>query len=375
MGLRVEERIVAGGEGGADELLVHHLVLRGSNRAIGRHLGELVRRRYGVRAPAADDPLRVRVQREWLRRQAPPLFERLRGVADALQVDLADDAYDPLRLGAPPGVPGCSAVFLPPRRTASHHPLVSRAFDFAEPLASGPALSAARPYVLELHPDEGLPSLAICAFDLVGGALDGVNADGLVVVAASDVESAAAGLEPAGAAVGLDELQVVRHLLDACATAAEARETLLAAKLYYAAHPAHWLVADRHGDAFLFEVSMGRNRVHLVEAEGEPLVVTNHLLHRHPAGEPLPREPDPAGTFARWRALEAALEEARGALDRAALSQVAARAFASGAAGRLRTLWHGVYDAVERTLSARFFAGGAGAGRAADAPEVRFALA
>jgi hypothetical protein len=265
-------------------------------------------------------------------------------------------------------------VFLPPQRSTSGHPLVSRAFDFAWPLTGRCAApTAARPYVLELHPDEGLPSLAICAFDLVGGALDGVNAEGLVVVAASDVESADARLEPAGASVGLDELQVVRHLLDGCATAAEAREALLAAKLYYAAQPAHWLVADRHGDAFVFEVSLGRNRVHLVEAAGEPLVATNHLLHRHPAGAPLPRRPDPGGTFARWRALSAALAEAGAALDEVALSGVAARAFASGAAGPLRTLWHGVYDAVERTLVARFFARGAASG-AANVPQIRFAL-
>ncbi len=376
MGLRAEEQIVVGGEGEGDELVVHHLVLRGSNRAIGRHLGAVMRARYGVRAPAADDPRRVRVQREWLRNHAPPLFERLRGVADALGVDLADDAQDPAHLGAPPASPGCSAVFLPPRRATSGHPLVSRAFDFAGPLGSGrpgEPPSAGRPYILELYPDEGYASLAICAFDLVSGALDGVNSEGLVVVAASDVESAANGLEPAGASVGLDELQVVRHLLDGCATAAEAREALLAAKLYYAAHPAHWLVADRHGDAFVFEVSAGRNRVHVVEAAGEPLVATNHLLHRHLPGEPLPRDPDPGGTFARYRALSSGLAEVPGALDRTALSALAARAFVAPAAGATRTLWHGVYDTVERTLSARFFPGGsAGATRAA---EVRFALA
>jgi hypothetical protein len=196
---------------------------------------------------------------------------------------------------------------------------VSRAFDFAGPLSGGRGTppSASRPYVLELHPDEGLPSLAVCAFDLVGGALDGVNAGGLVVVASPDAEPADERLEPAGASVGLDELQVVRYLLDGCATAAEARAALLGAKLFDFAHPAHWLVADRHGDAFVFEVSKGQNRVHLVDAAGEPLVATNHLLHPP-----------------------------------------------------LRTLWRAVYDPVERSLAARFFVGAG-----LDAPEVRFALA
>jgi hypothetical protein len=363
MALRVEERIVAGDED--DDLVVHHLVLRGSNRAIGRHLGELARARYGVVAPEVEDPLRVRVQREWLRRNAPALFERMRGAADALGVDLADDAYDVTRLGAPPAAAACSAVFLPPRRSATGHPLVSRAFDLDGPLAPprrGEPPPASRPYVLELHPDDGHASLALCAFDLLGAALDGVSSEGLVVVVASDLASTAAHLEPAGPAVGLDELQVVRHLLETCATAQEAREALLAAKHYYAAHPAHWLVADRHGDAFVFEISPGRNRVHLVEADGRPLVATNHLLHRHPDGHP-PDGADPARTFARWRALAAGVAAER-PVDAAGLSALSAAAFGPAAGGALRTLWHALYDAVERSAVIRFFPRARGAAAA-----------
>jgi hypothetical protein len=230
--------------------------------------------------------------------------------------------------------------------------------------------------VLEIHPDDGHASLALCAFDLLGAALDGVNSEGLVVAVASDAESAAAGLEPAGSSVGLDELQVVRMLLDGCATALQAREALLGAKLYYAAHPAHWLVADRHGDAFVFEVSCGRNRVHIVEAAGAPLVATNHLLHRHPLDEPLPRAPDPGGTFARWRALATGVAE-RQPLDVEALSAVGDRAL-SLADGSLRTLWHGIYDGVERSLRVQFFptsAGKAAGARTPRRPLARFELA
>lgn len=317
MGLRVEERIVARGE--EDDLVVHHLVLRGSNRAIGRHLGELVGARYGLRPPPPGDPLRARIQREWLRRHAPPLLERLRGLADALGTDLADEAFDAGCLGTPPAVPGGSAAFVPPRRAPSGHPLVSRAFDFAGPVVPprpGEPPSAGRPYVLELHPDAGHPSLAVCAFDLLDAVLDGVNAEGLVVVAAADAGPAEGAAAERPGAVGLHELGVARLLLDSCATAREARETLLGSRLHDAAHSARWLVADRHGDAFVLEVSAGWARVHLVEAAGEPL------------------------------------------------------SFASPPEEGRRTLWQGEYDAVERRLSARFFLGRAGR----DAAEVRFQL-
>ena len=317
MGLRVEERIVAGSEG--DDLVVHHLVLRGSNRAIGRHLGELVRSRYGLRPPCAADPLRVRIQREWLRRHAPPLLERLRGVAEALGGDPGDEAFDAACLGAPPAVPGGMAAFVPARRAVCGHPVVSRAFDFAGPVSPprpGEPPSAGRPYVLELHPDAGHPSLAVCAFDLLDAVLDGVNAEGLVVVAAAD---AGPPEEPQperpAAAVGLHELGVARILLDTCADAREARETLLGRRLHDAAHSARWLVADRHGEAFVLEVTAGWARVHLVEAAGEPL------------------------------------------------------SFEPPASRDGRTLWQGEYDAVERRLSAHFFVGGAAGGA-----EVRFQL-
>lgn len=360
MALRVEERIVAGGDG--DRLIVHHLVLRGGNRAIGRHLGEIARARHRWSPPPAPDALRVRVQREWVRRHAAGLFERMRGAADAFGVDLADDAWDVSRLGAPPAAPGCSAVFVPPRATASGHPLVSRAFDFAAPLepagAGGPA-HAGRPYVLETWPDEGHPSLAVVAFDLLGGVLDGVNAEGLCVVASGDAEAGEAGLEPDPGAVGLDELQAGRFLLDTCATAIDAREALLQLKQPYAAFPVHWLVADRHGDAFTFEWGRGRNRVHLVEAAGAPLALANHPLHRYPGGAGLPRGDGPAGSYARWRTLAGALAEAGEPWTRGSLGLAARRAFAGPEQdpheGGVRTLWHGIYDLRDRSLEATFW--------------------
>ena len=268
MGLHVEERIVAGDDG--DDLVVHHLVLRGYAGAIGRHIGELVRARYGARAVGPD---------------AIPLAERLR----------------------------CSATFTPPRRAACGHPLVDRAFDLAGALGRprpGEPPSAARPYVMELHPDEGYPSVAVCAFALQGAALDGVNAEGLVAVAAPDLATSC----------HVAALQLVRRLLDRCATAAEARSALAEGAADAVAGPARWLVADRHGDAFVVAVAAGRREVHRVDAAGAALAVASEA----------PVAP-------------------------------------------LRRLWHGEYDAVERRLSARFFVG-AGGVRPSPAPELRFQL-
>jgi hypothetical protein len=268
MGLTVEERIVAGSD--ADALVVHHLVLRGSLRAIGRHLGALVRARFGAGPPAAGA---AAAEREHLR---------------------SSTAYAP---GPADG------------------PRVTRTLQHAGPLGHPRhgAASAARPYVLELHPDEGHPSLAVCAFELEDAALDGVNAAGLVVVAAPDLA--------APRDRGLAALPAVRHLLDRCASAGEARDALLGGALYVAARPARWLVADAAGDAYLVEVAGGHWQAQVVDADGE------------------------------WHAPADGADE-----------------------GALRTLWHGAYDAAARRLTARFYVG-AGDWRRGEAPEVAFQLA
>ena len=48
---------------------------------------------------------------------------------------------------------------------------------------------------------------------------------------------------------------MLRMLLDTCATVAQAKEALLMTKQYYYAVPVHYLIADRHGEAFVWECS------------------------------------------------------------------------------------------------------------------------
>lgn len=311
MAVRVEERIVSGAEG--DDVVVHHLVLSGSNRAIGRHLGELARGRYRLTPPPAPDPLRLRAQREWLRRRAPVLLERMRGVADAFGVSPDDDTIDLSHLGRSPPRASGSAVIVP-AVDAGVHPRVSRTLDVPSPIEPprpGDSPPASRPYVIELHPDAGFASLALAACDLLA-ALEGVNAAGLVVLAAFDT-----GLPRARAdetlppQPGLDAAQTVRHLLDCCATANDAREELFSTHRGPAS-PARWVVADRSGDTFVFEAGARGGEVRGL-----------------PSGE----------------------RSARGAL--------------AGAAQAEGGLWHGLYDAGARTLDASFLVREAGGVRSA----------
>ena len=281
-----EDRIIAGGPD--KSLEVRHVVLRGSNEQIGRALTEIARERYGVKLERADDPGRVGAMRMFLARNYPILLERMRGVAAAFGKSVDDDQYDFAALGFTDLKAGCSIIHVPPASSANGKSVVSRDYDFTTGnlsygfLQPGMLHPTARPYLMELHPDKGYASIAMYAYDFLSGVIDGMNSEGLIVTMAMDNEINKKGTEPTrGPAVGLGELQTMRMLLDTCANVDEAKDALMATKQYYQYVPVHYLVADRHGNAFVWEYSQVHNKEYIVENPGKLLVMTNFTLHAH----------------------------------------------------------------------------------------------
>lgn len=276
-------------DGSQGPLEVRKLVLQGSNEEIGRHLAAYARDHLAVKKEPWTDPIATRAQRAYLRAHWPQHYDRMRGVAKVFDMPLDDDALEFSFLYYDVGVPGCSCVFYPGSSVAGGSPLLARNFDFPIPTQGGMAIErgaqpmATRAFMIEAHPHRGYSSLYMCAFDLLGACMDGVNSEGLAVALLSDAETQSLGLaEPLNRnGVGLNEVQLPRFLLDTCATAAEARLALLQTQQFYSGLPNHYLIADRSGDAFVWEFSSRRNRHHVVEANGAPLAVTNHLIHPH----------------------------------------------------------------------------------------------
>jgi hypothetical protein len=134
-----------------------------------------------------------------------------------------------------------------------------------------------------MYPERGYASLAVYSYDMLSGVLDGINSEGLTVALLADDElSKRFRMEPAGwDAVGPGVVQVLRLLLDTCASVEEAKEALLTNKQYYEIGQVHYLVADRHGKAFVWEYSHAHNREYIVENPGKPLVTTNFSLHSY----------------------------------------------------------------------------------------------
>jgi hypothetical protein len=160
------------------------------------------------------DPVQVRAQRTFLARNYPILLDRMRGVAEAFGKSIEDDAWDFSTLWFADLRAGCSIAHLPPSSMANGKSVVSRDYDFTMGalnfgfLPPGMLHPTARPYLLELHPDRGYASIAMVSYDLLSGALDGINSEGLTVTMAGLFKEAS---EPTRApGVGLGELQTIR---------------------------------------------------------------------------------------------------------------------------------------------------------------------
>src|SRR5262249_39521804 len=102
------DRVIAGGP--QDFMEVRHLVLRGSNREIGRALAAVASERHHVKPASSSDRLRTRARNHFLERQYPILFERMRGVAEFYGERLDNDSLNFSALWYVKMRPGCSVV-------------------------------------------------------------------------------------------------------------------------------------------------------------------------------------------------------------------------------------------------------------------------
>lgn len=373
---------------------VRHLVLRGANAEIGKQLAHIAATRHGLTAGQLQttDPGQACGQAQYIIEHAPMLWKRALGAAKAMGLDPETcDATSLPYNQLPPGLvgAGCSLVYYPPRAAESGHPTLSRNYDFPKITAAemlGLDLPAdvrfalrpfmADPYLLELHPtDGGFSSLAMVSFDLLSGVLDGVNSEGLVVAVNGDEVALREGARITPNGIGFHELACMRAVLDTCSTAAQARHLLKRARHYVAMMPCHYLVADRSGAAFVFELDVA-GRPRFVEIGEDPVVVTNHPLHRFPDRStfPAPRDVLATGTtsFDRFVHLEDAVAETSGAHDIDAMACACAavsvthvlewipdpaRCQIAASPGLARTLWHALYDADAQSVLLRFYIG------------------
>jgi hypothetical protein len=360
--LEFQETVIAGGPD--DFMEVKHLVLHGSNFEIGKKLGQIGWAQLRTGPVSYPNRRRTRAQLSYFRKYYPGHVERMRGVAAAFNTSLENHAMNFSALFYGFSLPGCSAVFYPPGTTVGGQGVLSRNFDFSTGTLQGKILKPEErpvcecPYLIEMHPDEGYASLALCCFDLLGGVVDGINSEGLCIALLADGELADKhGVDPfTGFQPGFSELQILRYVLDTCADVEQAKNAFLEAKLYYNFAPNHYIIADRSGDSFIWENTAFMHYGHIIEGKGEPQITTNFSLHLHPDLEKLPEE------FDRFNKMRKRFSERNGKYDLDFIKETSSGvAFCGGSYTEgyapPRTIWHTLYFPAERRLEIDFYLG------------------
>ncbi len=362
--LEYKETVIAGGP---DKFMeVRHVVIKGSNFEIGRKIGEIAKK-DGTPILPSEDHIMNRAKREYMARNYPILLERMKGLAAAYGLDFSDNSYDFSGLFQPQmAPPGCSVTFYPANHTENGHNILSRNYDFitgditgSRP-QEGRLAMMARPILFEIYPDKGYSSLSLCAFEYLGGVLDGINSAGLVVSILAEEESGnKVGREPSNE-VGMHELMGMRYLLDNCKNVEEAKEALLSLKHYYSFIPCHYIIGDKTGKSFIFEFSPTRNRSYLIDGDG-PQCITNHIVFHHQKVEEFP-ETDMNWSMRRYKMLDDAIKTK----EKFTLGEIAVNnarvAVPPNAPGNPqfapgRTLWYAQYDLENLTLTVKFYLG------------------
>ena len=301
-GLQFSETVVLP-RGDGEFVTVRHMVIGGSNQAIGKKLAEIARERYSVRLAKNPDPIYGKARLSYMERNYPILVERMKGVAAAYGVDLADGGVDisslPYNFGPPTS---CSMICFPGTTTDTGNGLIVRSMDYSNGTLSemlgqkpypGEKDIFSEPYVMEVYPDKGYASLYMSCADLLSGAWDGINSEGLCVFGLVDLGRPKNTVVTSGTRViGLTPPQIMRLLLDTCANAEEAKLVMLENRIYDVAQGIHYLVADRHGNSFIFEVNHLDQRAYITDNGGKPQVMTNSPVWALPSPEKYPKEFD-----------------------------------------------------------------------------------
>jgi hypothetical protein len=350
---KFSENTVAGT--GKDLMIVRHIVIRGNNLAIGHKLAEIAIQHHHSTLGSFPDASTAKDQIGWLRANYFERYERAMGVLEAYgpgQKRLADITSLPIDLDFKPA---CSVVYYPGSVVTNGHAMMSRNYDFPKAsyaeLTGRKAGSEARsmtgdPYVIEMYPDIGYSSLYTCAYDLEGGAVDGVNSKGVTVALLAD------GMSPnrkrGRPGFGLGETDVPRFVLDCCASAKQARQLLMKAPYFATFAACHYMIGDSTGDSFVFEVAPD-NKHYIVDGNHKPQIVTNHMLSKY-GTQNLPK----GNSFDRYRKLQAQLAARKGKFTPTEVKEINYCVAVPAEVKVAATLWHAVYDLKTRSVMISF---------------------
>jgi len=346
------DQVVAGTD--KDLMIVRHIVIRGTNEAIGAKLAELAKNQHHVILEKWPSKEIATKQLAWYEKNYSERIERAKGVEKVFSVS-DRSVYDPTSLAIDLSFhPGCSVVYYPGSAVTNGHAMMSRNYDFPKasysqltgrPHIDGERSMTGDPYVIEMHPDHGYASLYTCAYDLLGGAIDGVNEKGVsVALLADDMAKNKA----RGNYLGLSEVDLPRFVLDKCASAKEAREALKKVPYYCTFTPCHYMIGDSTGESFIFEVGAD-GKHYIIDGNHAPQIVTNHSIAEYGTTN-LPE----GNSFDRYRRLQQELAKRNGKFTPTEVKEINYCVAVPTSVHVAATMWHAVYDLSSKSVNISF---------------------
>ncbi|MCP3965771.1 MAG: linear amide C-N hydrolase [Lentisphaerae bacterium] len=358
-----------------DYLQVRHIVLRGSGYETGKALGEIARNDYDVKLGKYVKPVFGKGRKLYMQQKYPIMYERMKGIAKAFGHDINNDDFDFSSLPYDAAPFSCSAIFVPPAQSLNGNPILGRTCDFY--FCSLAKLTGTKPvprqcdlfqrsFVLEIYPDKGYASMSFGTLDLLNPIIGGINEKGLVVCSLAD-DSLPGEMTPLGGGrlCGLTPLQVVRYILDNCATVEEAKLAYINNVRTTIFDSTHLLVAEPSGKSSVFETADVDLLPRFTDNGGNVQLLTNFALWKYPEVKDFPEinPKEEYNPFLRYIKLFNYIREHKGKYTeedlRNAMASVYARTIDAneGAARPLpcRTLWRVIYDMKELTAKLVFY--------------------
>ncbi len=352
---------------------VRHIVLKGTNREIGKAIGSIAQSWVNAELSQYAGPIFAEAKREYMKKRYPALLERMEGVAKAYRLKPQDNVYVVDQLIYDVGPFACSSVYFPPDFTENGHALLSRNMDFyvstmSEMIAQEPAKGEqklfSRCFVMELYPENCYPSIVLGSLDLMNG-WGGMNSEGIFAEALVDHNCPKVAI-PAklDASSGLNGMQLVRLVLDNCKNIDEAKIAILNNKWYFEQNGLHFQVGDSLGNSFICEFDENF-MVHFTDNITKIQVLTNHPVYKYPAIKNFPEvsEKERYNSFTRYRILEDFIEKHGGKLAEGEAKEALGLVYGNtndkseGAALDLplRLIWTTLYDLADKTIEVRFY--------------------
>lgn len=371
---------------------LRHIVLKGTNEQIGHALGEIAIEDYNVKLYPYADPIYAKARLDYMQKNYPVFYERMKGVAEAYNVPLNSN----LDLGAlvyDVEYPDCSMVFFPSSVTSNGHTMVCRNIDFFKAnfdtlykkIKTNQPDIYSRPFILEIYPlDGGYSSLVLGDIDLMQIGFHGFNSQGLGVDGQYDLyRPSAQGSLAGGRTSGITMIGLLRMILDTCKSIDEAKMVMLNNKIYCGPFPKHFMIYDRSGNSTIAEFTSDMvnlangipldkqkdNSIHFTDYFNSISVMTNHPVYLVPnITEILKIRNDSLkdwyyDTFNRYMALTDLTSKHIGKFTPQDMIETLSSVYAEctvpipglGVIAESRTLYNFLLDLTNGTLSLRFY--------------------